>query len=88
VCQSSDCNITSTLATFLIPQVSLKETNPFGTTYVKSQNCDHTGISVLQTPDGIATKPTSKAEILNSTFQSVFTVEDKTSLPALPDIHL
>jgi len=29
--------------------------------------------------------PTSKAEILNSTFQSVFTVEDKTSLPALPE---
>jgi len=29
--------------------------------------------------------PTSKTEILNSTFQSVFTVEDKTSLPALPE---
>jgi len=28
--------------------------------------------------------PTNKAEILNNTFQSVFTVEGKTSLPALP----
>ena len=51
--------------------------------FIKSQNRDPTGISVLQTPDGIVTTPSSKAEIINSTFQSVFTV-DQTSLPTLP----
>jgi len=45
-----------------------KGSKPFWN-FVKSQNCDHTEISVLQTPDGIATMPTSKAEILNNTFQ-------------------
>jgi len=47
--------------------------------FIKSQNLNHAGFSMLQTPDEIATTPNSKAEVLNSTFQSVFTVEDKTS---------
>jgi len=65
------------LSNILNSTSKLKENQPFW----NSQNCDDTGISVPETPDGIATTPTSKAEILNSTFQSVFTVEDKTSLP-------
>ena len=52
--------------------------------YIKSRKKDQAGISSLQTTNGVATTPTEKAEVLNNTFQSVFTTEDLSSLPTLP----
>ncbi|XP_065918884.1 uncharacterized protein [Dysidea avara] len=53
--------------------------------YIKSRKKDQTGISSLQTTDGVATTPAEKAEVLNNTFKSVFTTEDLSSVPALPE---
>ena len=43
--------------------------------YVKTRTQEHIGISALHTPNGVATIPTSKAEILNNTFKSVLRAE-------------
>ena len=75
------------LTNILNSNSNLKGNKPFWK-FIKSQRRDHTGISALETPDGTATTPASKAEALNRTFQSVFTVEDLTSLLTLPEaIH-
>jgi len=56
--------------------------------FVKSQRHDRTGINTLETSDGIAATPISKAEALSRTFQSAFAVEYQSSLPTLPEsIH-
>ena len=52
--------------------------------YIKSQKKDQTGISSLQTANGVATTPAEKAEVLNNAFHSVFTTEDLSSLPTMP----
>jgi len=53
--------------------------------YIKSRRKDQTGISSLQTSNGVATTPAEKAEVLNNTFKSVFTSEDLGPLPTLPE---
>ena len=55
--------------------------------YIKSRKQEYVGISALQTPNGtaIATTSLNKAEVLNNTFKLVFTKEDLSSLPVLPD---
>ena len=54
--------------------------------YIKSQKKDQTGISSLQTANGVATTPAEKAEVLNNAFHSVFTTEDLSSLPTYPPL--
>ena len=75
------------LTNILNSNSNLKGNKPFWK-FIKSQRRDHTGISALEIPDGTATTMASKAEALEGTFQSAFTVEDLTSLPTLSEaIH-
>ena len=43
---------------------------------IKSRKQEHIGINMLYTTNGIYITPASKAEVLNNTFKSVFTMED------------
>ena len=63
------------IAKILNSSSSLNGNKPFWH-YIKSRKKDQAGISSLQTTNGVATTPTEKAEVLNNTFQSVFTTED------------
>ena len=49
--------------------------------YIKSLKKDHARISSLNTPDGLVTDDTQKAEALNTQFKSVFTIEQDGPLP-------
>ena len=62
---------------------NLNRNKPFWQ-YIKSCKKDQAGISSLQTPDGVATTPLEKAEVLNNTFKSVFTSHNSSPLPTLP----
>ena len=52
--------------------------------YIKSLKKDNTGVSALKENGKLHPDPTSKANILNRQYQSVFTHEDKTHIPT-PD---
>ena len=51
--------------------------------YIKAKRQDHTGISTLKDPVNgqPITDPASKAGILNQHFKSIFTPEDRSSIP-------
>ena len=49
--------------------------------YIKSLKKDHARISSLNTPDGLVTDDTQKAEALNTQFKSIFTIEQDGPLP-------
>ncbi len=51
--------------------------------YVKAKKRDSAGIPPLQTDNGPADTSKSKAEALNTQYQSVFTVEDTSSIPSM-----
>ena len=65
-------------------------------TYVKSRRCDSSGVSPLNHNGVSHSSSKQKAEILNNQFSSVFTKEDKGTLPSLgpspyasiPDINI
>ena len=58
--------------------------------YIKVKQQDHTGISTLKDPENgqPITNPASKAGILNQHFKSVFTAEDRSSIPDKEPIPL
>ena len=56
--------------------------------YIKSLNKDSTGISPLKDKGILHTDSKSKADILSNQFQSVFTNENLTNLPQLPNQNL
>ena len=58
---------------------NLNHNKPFWQ-YIKSRK-KH--LSSLQTPDGVATTPLEKAEVLNNIFKSVFTSHNSSPLPTL-----
>ena len=51
--------------------------------YVKSKRNDHCGIALLKQDEKTFTTPKDKAEILNNYFSSVYTSEDKSTIPTL-----
>ena len=53
--------------------------------YVKNQKRDNCGISPLTSNGQVHEDSKGKAEVLNCQFQSVFTEEDTTQMPKLPD---
>ncbi len=57
-------------------------TKPFWS-YVKSLRQSSTGVSALNTANGIATTALEKANALNNKFQSIFTNEDCQNLPSV-----
>lgn len=69
-------------------------TKPFWS-YIKSLRQSSTGVSPLNTADGVATTAAEKANTLNNKFQSIFTKEDSanlpfvnTSAPSMPPINI
>ena len=68
-----------------ILELSLTENNskPFWK-YIKAQRQDNIGVTALKSEGRLFTDNVSKAEILNRQFKSVFTQEDKSSIPKLP----
>ena len=52
--------------------------------YIKLQRTESIGIPPLQVGDNVFDSNEGKADILNKHFQSVFTLEDTSSLPQLP----
>ena len=55
--------------------------------YIKLQRTESIGIPPLQVGDNVFDSNEGKADILNKHFQSVFTLEDTSSLPQLPQVH-
>ncbi len=55
--------------------------------HVKSNRQDSMGVSPLQEKGVLQSDSSSKAQILNRQFQSVFTMEDVTTILTLPDLE-
>ena len=54
---------------------------------IKSKRCDNIGVSPLKDQGFLHSDPKTKANILNKQFTSVFSVDDGSPLPDLPDDH-
>ena len=74
----------SYLANLINSASKLNGNKPFWC-YIKSHKQEHIRISALETSEGTVTSAVGKAEALNNAFKSVFTIEDLSSLPVLPD---
>ena len=64
--------------------LNVNDTKPFWK-FVRSKRCDNTGIAPLKDDGRLFSDSQNKADILNRQFTSVFTREDTSSIPPLPD---
>ena len=53
--------------------------------YIKSQRKDHCGVAPLKVDDSIINDISTKAQVLNDYFSSVFTAETEETLPMMND---
>ena len=81
------CNLkraeTNFLQTILTTGLESGDTKPFWK-YVRSQKQEHFGITALRSNGSLYTDSSSKSEILNKQFKSVFTPPSLVETPKLP----
>ena len=81
------CNLkraeTNFLQTILTTGLESGDTKPFWK-YVRSQKQEHFGITALRSNDSLYTDSSSKSEILNKQFKSLFTPPSLVETPKLP----
>ena len=84
MCINSTLTLTANfLQTILTTGLESGDTKPLWK-YVRSQNQEHFGITVLRSNGSLYTDSSSKREILNKQFKSVFTPPSLDETPKLP----